>query len=219
MSQRRNAHRPRTTEDAAATTPSRTLPPPETESTRRADPEPGAFDDVRFREWHLAATPHDAATTDFEWTIMRFQQAFERWVLELGAVTGMGELSYPENVILHVVAMQRRPKSAAAIARQLNREDIPNLQYCLRKLEKSDLVRKASGNSAKSAVYEVTTEGHRLVTNFARMREEILTAQTRSIDQIDARLRDATRLISLLTGLYDEAARVTATYSELDDPV
>ena len=174
------------------------------------------FDDAHFREWHLANTTHDAVTTDFEWTVMRFQQAFERWVLELGSVTGLGELSYAENVILHVIAMQNRPKTAAAIARQLNRDDIPNIQYCLRKLEKSGFVEKSSDTGTKTAAYDMTSRGSELVAKYAELREEILTTQTNSIDKIDDRLRDATRLISLLTGLYDEAARVTATYSDLE---
>ena len=51
---------------------------------------------------------------------------------------------------------------------------------------------------------------------YARLREEILTEQSNDIERIDERLRDAARLISLLTGVYDEAARIAATYSQAE---
>jgi len=83
------------------------------------------------RAWHLAKSPHDAYSTGYEWSILRFQQAFKRWITQLAEISGLSELSYIEIVIIHVIRMQDRPKSAAAIARQLNRDDIPNIQYCL----------------------------------------------------------------------------------------
>lgn len=173
------------------------------------------FDDAHYRGWHLADTSHDALTTEFEWAMLRFQQAFERWVLQLGNITGMNDLSYTEIVILHVVGMQDRPKTAAAIARQLNRDDIPNIQYCIRKLIKHDLCQNVKQNAGKTRVYELTDNGRATVHDYAKLRQEILTTQTMGIDQVDDRMHDAARLISMLTGLYDEAGRISATYSRV----
>ena len=112
--------------------------------------------------------------------------------------------------------MQDRPKSAAAIARQLNRDDIPNIQYCLRKLVKVNLCRKVKESGNKTAAYETTGKGKKLTDKYAELRREILTEQTKNIDQVDEKLQEATKVISLLTGMYDEAGRKSASYSSID---
>lgn len=174
------------------------------------------FDEAHYRAWHLANSPHEAITTDFEWGIMRFHQAWERWVAQLGAVTGMSELSYIEIVVLHVVRMQDRPKTASNIARQMNRDDLPNIQYCLRKLIKMGLCKKVKESSSKTYAFEATDKGKELTDNYAALRQEILTEQTKTIDRVDEKLREATKLISLLTGLYDEGGRISTTYSPIN---
>lgn len=173
------------------------------------------LDTTPQRTWHLAQTSHEAATTEFEWSLLRFQQAWERWVTQLANVVGMGDLSYIEAVVLHVIRMQDRPKTAAHIARQLNRDDIPNVQYCLRKLEKMRLCRKVKQKTPKTFAYEVTEEGRRLTDHYADLRRLILTEQTKIIDQVDSKLREAAKLINLLTGLYDQSGQISATYGSL----
>lgn len=172
------------------------------------------IEDAHYRGWHLARTPHDALTTEFEWTLLRFQQAFERWVDLLGSITGMGDLSYTEIVVLHVIGMQDRPKTGASIARQLNRDDLPNIQYCIRKLVKHGFCQRAGGNG-KTRSYELTKQGREAASDYAKLREALLTDQTKSIGDIDERLRSAAQLVSLLTGVYDEAGRISASYSPL----
>jgi len=172
--------------------------------------------EAHYRGWHIARTSHEGVTTEFEYSVFRFQQAFERWVMQLASITGMSELSYIEVVILHVIRMHDRPKTAAIIARQLNRDDIPNIQYCLRKLVKTNFCRKVKESSGKTFAFEVTQKGRILADSYAELRRGILTDQTNSIDKIDEKLRETTRLISLLTGLYDEAGRISATYSPID---
>lgn len=173
------------------------------------------FEEAQYRSWHLARTPHEAATTDLEWALLRFQQAWERWVSQLGAVVGMGDLSYTEIVVLHVIRMQDRPKTAAAIARQLNRDDIPNIQYCLRKLVKMGLCRKVKEKTAKTFAFETTARGRALTDSYAELRRRILTEQTKIIEDVDGKLREAAKLINLLTGLYDESGRISATFSTI----
>lgn len=171
-----------------------------------------------YRSWHLANTKHDALTTEFEWAILRFQQAFERWVVQLGDISGAEKLSFQEAVILHVIGMQDRPKTAAAITRQLNRDDIPNIQYCIRKLVGQKLCKNIkSKTNVASRHFELTKKGQEVAQEYAKLRVEILTVQTNSIDHVDERMRDAVQLISLFTGLYDEAGRVAAGYSANND--
>lgn len=175
------------------------------------------FTEAHYRAWHLAESQHEATTTEFEWGILRYQQAFERWITQLANITGMGDLSYIEIIIIHVIRMQERPKTAADIARQLNRDDIPNIQYCLRKLVKSGLVQKTKDSKNKVIAFEVTPRGKKLTDNYAELRKQILTEQTMNIEDVDEKLIQINRLISLMTGLYDEASRITATYSPIED--
>ena len=128
-------------------------------------------------------------------------------------VTGMGELSYTEAVIIHIIRMHDRPKSATDIARQLNRDDIPNIQYCLRKLVKMGLCDRIKDQNRKTPVYRVTPKGRRLTQNYAELRNRILIEQSKNIDRVDEKLDDTNKLISMMTGLYDEACRITATFN------
>ena len=112
-------------------------------------------------------------------------------------------------------SIQHRQTTAARIARQLNRDDIPNIQYCLRKLVKMKLCRKVTEKGTKSAAFEVTDRGKVLTDHYAEVRKEILTEQSKNIDRIDEKLTEATKIISLLTGLYDEAARISSSYSPI----
>ena len=175
------------------------------------------LEQAHYRAWHLARSSHEAKSTDLEWSILRYQQAFERWITQLADITGLSELSYVEIIIMHVIRMQDRPKTAASIARQLNRDDIPNIQYCLRKLVKMKLCRKVTEKGSKSAAFEVTDRGKILTDHYAEVRKEILTEQSKSIDRIDEKLVEATKIISLLTGLYDEAAIICSSYSPIVD--
>ncbi len=173
------------------------------------------LDEAHYRAWHLARSSHEAISTDYEWSVLRFQQAFERWITQLADITGLAELSYIEIIIMHVIRMQDRPKTAASIARQLNRDDIPNIQYCLRKLVKMNLCQKVAETGNKSTTYAVTDKGKKMTDKYADVRRQILIEQTKSIDRVDEKLREATKVISLLTGLYDEAGRITASYSPI----
>jgi len=78
------------------------------------------------------------------------------------------------------------------------------------------LCRKVTEAGSKSSAFEVTDKGNRLTNNYAKVRREILTEQSKNIDRIDEKLKDATQVISLLTGLYDEAGRISASYSSID---
>ncbi|MFT5351673.1 MAG: putative MarR family transcription regulator, partial [Gammaproteobacteria bacterium] len=43
-----------------------------------------------------------------------------------------------------------------------------------------------------------------------------LTEQTKNIEDVDEKLQETTQIISLLTGIYDEAGRKSASYSSVD---
>ncbi len=168
------------------------------------------------RNWMLGGDEHTIATTEFEWAMMRLQAAFERSCVQLANLAGKETLSFQELLLLHVVAMQHHPQTSQSLARQLNRDDVPNIQYTLRKLQQQDLVRKRREPRGRIYTYEATESGREFVERYAEVRSLLLTGKTRFIDNIDERLSAANDLVSLLTGVYDDVARVSSTYSPRD---
>jgi predicted MarR family transcription regulator len=148
--------------------------------------------------------------------MMRLQAAFERSCVQLANLAGRETLSFQELLLLHVVAMQHHPQTSQSLARQLNRDDVPNMQYTLRKLQEQDLVQKRKESRGRIYTYEATESGRKFVERYAEVRSLLLAGKTKFIDNIDERLSAASDLISLLTGVYDDVARVSSTYSPVD---
>jgi predicted MarR family transcription regulator len=174
-----------------------------------------AESDWAHAHWPLGKDSHDINTTEFEWAVMRFFSAFERSCLQLSITAGSEDLSFQELVLLHVVAMQHHAQTSHSIARQLNRDDVQNLQYALRKLEKRKLITKSGNDRSKTAHYSITPQGRNTVDLYAKIRGQLLTGRTELVNEIDEKLQKATQLLSVLTGIYDDVARVAATYSPI----
>lgn len=172
-----------------------------------------------YRGWHLAKTDLEHKATEFEWSLIRFNEAFSRFVLSTGMVTIAADvdIKYEEHVILHVIRMQDRPKNSATIARLMNRDDIPNIQYSLRKLEMAKLIEKQREKNSKTFSYTVSELGVRLTDEYYKVRAEILVKRLEEINDVSEKFDKASRFLSLLTGIYEEAARDSATITPLRD--
>ena len=108
------------------------------------------------RSWHLARTPQEMDVAEIEYALIRCFEAFGHWQAECLASVADFAASGPENALLHMIRMNDRPKSVRDLAHMANRQDVPNIQYSLRKLIKGGLVvRSGSGRSG------VTYETHR----------------------------------------------------------
>jgi predicted MarR family transcription regulator len=140
-----------------------------------------------------------------------------RWVAAADEMVGLSELKHAEHVILHVIRMQNRPKSAATIARLLNRDDIPNIQYSLRKLENAELIQKNKEAGTKIYNYGITDLGKKLTDEYSKLRSELLIRNLVSITDFDSRAEDATQLLSIMTGIYEESGRKSASFNRADD--
>ena len=177
------------------------------------------MDKKLYKNWHLAKTELEFNLTEFEWTIIRFNEAFSRYVLAAGMVTIIGdvEIKYPEHVILHVIRMFDRPKNSATIARLINRDDIPNIQYSLRKLEAAGLIEKSKDKNSKNFSYTTTEKGVDLTNEYYRLRQEILMTRLEEITGISEKIEKTGRILSLLTGIYEEAARDSAAFAPKND--
>lgn len=170
-----------------------------------------------YRNWHLANDETEFKVTEFEFALMRVIEALARWVAAADEMVGLSELKHAEHVILHVIRMQNRPKSGATIARLLNRDDLPNIQYSLRKLESSGLIQKNKEAGSKIHTYSITKVGEELTNEYSRLRTEILIRKLRSLSEFDDRIEDATELLSIVTGIYEESARTSVTLNRAQE--
>lgn len=167
--------------------------------------------DTVHENWHLGGTRGDVLLTELELVMMRFQQAFERWVVHVTERSGDPNLSFPESVLLHSVRLQTQPCTTQSIARLLNRDDIPNVQYSLRKLVKGGYLTHATAN-AKNNSFTLTERGYRITDYYARIRHEVLVAHARNLETMESEFQAIIDQIGILTGQYDEAMRKASTY-------
>jgi predicted MarR family transcription regulator len=164
--------------------------------------------------WHLAEGPVEVDTTELEFALMRTFEGFGRWQSECLASVCELAATGPENALLHIIRMNDRPKTIKDLARLTNRDDVPNIQYSLRKLIGAGLVlRKGAGRSG--VTYEVTEEGLRVTEDYGALRRRLLLQAVANVPGFSERLAEATRTLNLLSGIYEEISRVAATHRRL----
>lgn len=170
------------------------------------------------RHWHLATNGHEIAVTELEFSLMRVAAAFDRWQADCLACCASENFSASDNAVLHVIRMHDKPKSISDIARLTNRDDISNLQYNVRKLNKAGLIQKSdssvrkSADSKKGVTYEVTERGMQVTDKFAGFRKELLLSLTQSISNWDEDSATVAKVLNLMSGMYDQAGCVAATH-------
>lgn len=172
-----------------------------------------AMESKYYRNWHLAKTNSEFLVTEFEWALIRLYEAFTRWVATTSSVLIDEDIKFSEHMILHVIRMNNRPKNSFTIARVMNRDDVANIQYSLRKLEAAKLISKSREKSGKTFSYTVTDKGREITEKYADIRSDLLIRAISTISNIDDRIADMTQLIGILTGIYEEMARSAATLS------
>ncbi|MFT5710936.1 MAG: putative MarR family transcription regulator [Halioglobus sp.] len=168
------------------------------------------------RHWHLSTSDHEIAITEFEFSIFRIFAAFTRWMDDLTtSCQGSGDqsLSGIDFSILNVIRMHDRPKGISEVGRLLNRDDVSNIQYSIRKLTKAELIVKVGEKGQKKGVVYTTTEtGVNATNRYAKYRREVLLPLTQSISADEAKILELSNILTLLSGVYDQAACVAATH-------
>ncbi|MBL9064035.1 winged helix DNA-binding protein [Tabrizicola sp.] len=161
--------------------------------------------------WHLAESAVEVDTTELEFALMRTFEGFGRWQSEcLASVCDLAATG-PENALLHIIRMNDRPKTIKDLARLTNRDDVPNIQYSLRKLIGAGLVlRRGAGRSG--VTYVVTEEGRHVTDAYGALRRRLLLQAVAGVPGFSDRLAEATRTLNLLSGIYEEISRVAATH-------
>ncbi len=161
--------------------------------------------------WHLAETKQEVDITELEFALMRAFEGFGRWQSEcLSSVCDLAATG-PENALLHIIRMNERPKTIKDLARMTNRDDVPNIQYSLRKLIGAGLVLRI-GAGRSGVTYEMTAEGRRVTDDYGALRRRLLIGAIENLPSFADRLAEAARTLNLLSGIYEEASRVAATH-------
>ncbi len=160
------------------------------------------------RAWHLAESERDEAVTSFEFALMQVMEAYQRWCVQASRLVGHPDITYNEVVVLHTVRMQERAKDAATIAKLVNRDDLPNVLYNLRKLVSLGLVEKVKIGSG--TYFQVTDQGRIETNRYAELRRDLLLDSTDQVANLHQKLESIVGLMHVMTGLYDVSARETA---------
>jgi len=165
------------------------------------------------RHWHLATNDHEIALTELEYSILHSYESFCRWMKECVVAASGVNMSSNDCAILNVIAMRDRAKGITEIARLLNRDDNTNIQYTIRKLTKDKLVEKTSTDNRRKGVrYRATAAGYEVVERFVALRKGLLIEMTKAIRDMDGQLTSGSKILDIMTGMYEQAARVAATH-------
>lgn len=171
------------------------------------------------KHWHLSTDAHEVALTEVEFSIFRIFSAFTRWMDDLTRCCQDGDNASCSGIdfsLLNVVRMHDRARGISELARLMNRDDIPNIQYSIRKLTKAGLIEKVgSEGNKKGAMYRTTARGEEATDLYARYRRELLIPLTRAISNSEVRMEEVANMLTLLSGIYDQAACVAATHRDI----
>ena len=155
--------------------------------------------------WHLATNALEKSITYFEYSVNRTAAALDRWNAEcLAANTNLTPTS-TDNFLLNVIRMKEKPKTISELARFLNRDDLANIQYSLRKLQKAGLIEKHGRSKRRGISYCVTEKGREITDAFAKMRSHLLIEMMPAFEELQEQLETTEKMLAVMQGLYDQA--------------
>jgi len=168
-----------------------------------------------YEQTHLSRED-ETAFIEFEFALHHIVEAFGRWSTELHEHVSGRMMTVQEISMLQVIRMKDSAKSAAEIAKYLNRTDSANVLYALRKLEKAGLIEKSPG-PPRETTYQVTELGRDVTDRYAAKRRELLLSLIDRMSQSGSLFEGVNRTLWLMSGLYEQAARTVSVMSYLSD--
>lgn len=147
--------------------------------------------------------------TEFEYGMNIAWNAFERWRIRCMTAAGIQDLTAHDVTILHRVNHQARHKRLADICFTLNIEDTHVVSYSLRKLVHAGLVE--SEKRGKEAFFITTPRGREACERYRELREKFLVSALAPDAEARFELGELGRVLRVLSGLYDQAARGVST--------
>jgi predicted MarR family transcription regulator len=157
---------------------------------------------------HLVS-PRSAEMSEFEFGLIVAGNAFHRWVVHCMSAAGLKDLTALDVLVLHHVSHRARDKRLADIAFIMNVEDTHLVNYSLKKLQSLGMV--VSSKNGKDVTYAPTEEGKGYVTRYREIRETCLIDALKADDALNHDIGQLARLLRVLSGIYDQAARSAAS--------
>ena len=157
---------------------------------------------------HLVSD-RSAEMSEFEFGLIVAGNAFHRWVVHCMAAAGLRDLTPLDVVVLHHVTHRARDKRLADICFIMNVEDTHVVNYSLKKLLALGVV--ASSKNGKDVTYAATDKGQQLVQRYREIREACLISALKADESLNRDIGDLARLLRVLSGMYDQAARSAAS--------
>lgn len=167
--------------------------------------------------WHLAEDTSELDLIDFEFLLWRIYYSWIRWQEDCQSAIADDDLTAQEIALLHIIRMKDRPKSVYEISRLLNRDDLPNIQYGIKKLINLGYVKKIDikNGPKKATAYQITNTGITNTNLYSKARKNILLEMLKDYDPGQLKFRELTKILNLMKGVYEEASRLTASYKDI----
>lgn len=163
---------------------------------------------------HFVSSAHlvsaqSAEMSEFEFGLVIAGNAFHRWVVHCMSAAGLKDLTPLDVLVLHHVTHRARDKRLSDICFIMNVEDTHLINYSLKKLQNLGVV--ASSKNGKEVTYACTEAGMAYVVRYRELRESCLIDALHADDALNRDIGELARLLRVLSGLYDQAARAAAS--------
>ena len=126
------------------------------------------------------------------------------------SAAGLKDLTPLDVVVLHHVTHRARDKRLTDICFIMNVEDTHLINYSLKKLQHMGVV--ASRKNGKEVTYAATDLGRKYVERYREIRESCLINAMNADEALNRDIGELARLLRLLSGIYDQAARSAASF-------
>lgn len=164
---------------------------------------------------HVVSSAHLAEgsfpeLSEFEFGLTLANHSYHRWMMRAIALAGHPDMSALEVLILHSIHHRARAKTLADICLVLNIEDTHTVNYAVKKLRKAGLVEE--GRQGKEKTVTATEEGAEVCEQYREIRNRLLVDALEDLGIEQSQVSTLSRLMRLMAGQYDQAARAAATY-------
>jgi predicted MarR family transcription regulator len=147
--------------------------------------------------------------SEFEFGMIIGWNAYSRWAVRCMAAAGLPDLAITDVNVLHHVNHRSRKKKLADLCLIQNVEDTHVISYSLKKLIALGVVE--SERVGKEVLYSITAEGRAVVARYREIRERCLIESLSPDPGLNAEIGELARLLRILSGHYDQAARAAAS--------
>ena len=157
---------------------------------------------------HLVS-PQSAELSEFEFGLIVAGNAFHRWIVHCMSAAGLKDLTPLDVLVLHHVTHRARDKRLADICFIMNVEDTHLINYSLKKLLNLGVV--VGSKNGKEVTYASTELGRGHVQRYREIRETGLINALEADGGLNRDIGELARLLRVLSGMYDQAARAAAS--------